>query len=59
MDKDQLSFFDENNFENGKKLIVSIDKVYIALVIVVLLTVVSFSLGVERGKKIKIGRAHV
>jgi septal ring-binding cell division protein DamX len=52
MDKDQLSFFDENNFENGKKLIVSIDKVYIAVVIVVLLTVVSFSLGVERGKKI-------
>lgn len=52
MEKDQLSFFDENNFENGKKLIVSIDKVYIAAVLVVLLLVVAFSLGVERGKKI-------
>lgn len=54
MKQDQMTFFDESAMKNNKSISLSLDKVYLGSVCVVLLFIVSFSLGVERGKKISV-----
>jgi cell division septation protein DedD len=53
MKHNQLMFFNEEEQEQSK-LSVTKDKLYLSLVCLILLLVITFSLGVERGKKVSL-----
>jgi len=51
MNNDQLTFFHEED-DQPRGVLISKDKLYLSLVGIILLLVITFSLGVERGKKV-------
>jgi cell division septation protein DedD len=51
MNNDQLTFFHEDD-DQPRGVLISKDKLYLSLVGIILLLVITFSLGVERGKKV-------
>jgi len=51
MNNDQLTFFHEDD-DQPRGVMISKDKLYLSLVGMILLLVITFSLGVERGKKV-------
>lgn len=56
MERGQLSFFEETNRQK-RRITVPIDKVYITLVVCIIAMIISFSLGVEKGKRIHMAKA--
>lgn len=53
MERRQLSFFEEMQ-RDKKKVTLSLDKLYLSAVFFIIIFVVSFSLGVEKGKRINL-----
>lgn len=58
MEKSQLSFFEEIR-RDKRKISLSLDKLYLASVFFIIVIVVTFSLGVEKGKKVNLANLKV
>jgi len=54
MEKGQLSFFEETNKRRKREIVLALDKFYLFLVFFIITLVISFSLGIEKGKKINL-----